>query len=221
MEGSDQGALAAVVLAAGRGDRFGTHKQYARIGGERLIDRAVRLVRAFTERIVVVLPEGHAWDGAAVHASLSGGPSRTSSLRRAMAALPADTERVIVHDVVRPLATRASIRRLLAALAAGADGAMPVWTTPDTLKHLHDDGRITHAGREGFAIAQGPMAFRAAALRRMFAQLDEIPIEETVGVERIGGRVVGVEGDRWSHHVVEPRDLALMERLLDLIDDEA
>jgi 2-C-methyl-D-erythritol 4-phosphate cytidylyltransferase len=211
--------LAAVVLAAGRGERFGTHKQYARLAGERLVDRAVRLVHAFTQDVVLALPEGHVWEGAAVRAVVAGGPSRTESMRRSVAALPAAAELVLVHDAIRPLATRRVVRQLIAAIEGGADGAMPVWELPDTLKIPHPDGRITHAGREEFAVAQGPTAFRAAALRRMLEELETIPIEETVGIERIGGRVVGVPGDRWSHHVVEPRDLALMERLLGAFED--
>ncbi len=216
------GALAAVVLAAGRSERFGVPKQYARLGGQRLIDRAVGLVRRFTDRVIVVLPEGHGWEGPPVHATVAGGATRTESLRHAMTALPGDVELVLVHDVIRPLATSRVVRDLLAAVAVagGADAAMPVWPLPDTLKVLHDDGRITHAGREEFVMAQGPTAYRAAALRRMFDELADIPIEETVGIERIGGRVVSVPGDRWSHHVVEPRDLVLMERLLGALDDE-
>ena len=214
-------ALAAVVLAAGRSERFGMPKQYARLGGERLIDRAVRFVRRFTDRVIVVLPEGHGWQGPPVHATVVGGATRTESMRHVMIALPEDVELVLVHDVIRPLATSQVARDLLDAVAAGADAAMPVWSLPDTLKVLHDDGTITHAGREGFVMAQGPTAYRAAALRRMFDDLADIPIEETVGIERIGGRVVGVPGDRWSHHVVEPRDLVLMERLLGALDDES
>ena len=214
-------ALAAVVLAAGRSERFGMPKQYARLGGERLIDRAVGLVSRFTDRVIVVLPEGHAWEGAPVHATVAGGATRTESMRHAMTALPEDVEFVLVDDVIRPLATSRVVRDLLDAVAAGADAAMPVWSLPDTLKVLHDDGTITHAGRDEFVMAQGPTAYRAAALRRMFDDLADIPIEETVGIERIGGRVVGVPGDRWSHHVVEPRDLVLMERLLGALDDES
>jgi 2-C-methyl-D-erythritol 4-phosphate cytidylyltransferase len=213
---------AGVVLAGGRSERFGSPKQHALLAGERLIDRAVRLVRRFTDLVVVVLPEGHDWDGAPVHATVTGGSSRTESMRRGMRAVPLDVDVVLVNDVIRPLASTRVISELLGAITDGADGAMPVWPLPDTLKMLHNDGRITHAGREGFVVAQGPTAFRAATLRRMFDELGEIPIEETVGIERIGGRVVGVPGDRWSHHVVEPRDLELMEKLVGLFgfDDE-
>jgi 2-C-methyl-D-erythritol 4-phosphate cytidylyltransferase len=212
--------LAGVVLAAGRSERFGTPKQDALLGGERLIDRAVRLVRRFTDLVVVVLPAGRDWDGVPVHGAVTGGLSHTESMRRAMRAVPPDVELVLMSDVVRPLASARVVGDLLDAVASGADAAMPVWSLPDTLKVWHEDSHITHAGREGFVVAQSPIAFRAAPLRRMFDELDEIPIEETIGIERIGGRVVGVPGDRWSHHVVEPRDLDLMERLLDLYDAE-
>jgi len=211
-------SLAAVVLAAGGGERFGTPKQYALLAGERLIDRAVRFARRFTDVVVVVLPGGHAWEGPAVHAAVAGGSSRTESLRNGMKVLPNGAELVLVHDVVRPLATAGIVPKLLEAIDAGADAAVPVWPLPDTLKELHEDGRLTHVGREGLVVAQSPIAFRTLTLSRMFDELPEIPIEETVGIERIGGRVAGVPGDPWSHHVVEPRDLALMERLLDLVD---
>jgi 2-C-methyl-D-erythritol 4-phosphate cytidylyltransferase len=215
-----EGLLAGVILAGGRSERFGAPKRHARLAGERLVDRAVRLVRHFTDLIVVVLPAGEEWDGVPVHAAVSGGDSRTESMRQAMTALPQGVETVLVNDVIRPLATARVIERLLAAIADGADGAMPVWPLPDTLKKLHDDGSITHAGREGFVVAQGPTAFRAATLRRMFEELGDIPIEETIGIERIGGRVAAVPGDRWSQHVLEPRDLVMMERLVELFEPE-
>jgi len=208
-----------VVLAAGHSERFGAFKQYALLGGQRLVDRAVSFVRSFADDVIVVLPKGHRWDGSPVRETMAGGPSRTDSLRNAVAALSESAEFVLVHDVVRPLATERVVRDLLDAVAAGADGAVPIWSLADTLKTLHPDGRVTHAGRDEVVVAQSPTAFRIATLERMFSELDEIPIEETVGVERIGGRVVGVPGDRWSHHVVEPRDLMLMERLIDVIED--
>jgi hypothetical protein len=54
----------------------------------------------------------------------------------------------------------------------------------------------------------------------MFEELGDIPIEETIGIERIGGRVAAVPGDRWSQHVLEPRDLVMMERLVELFEPE-
>jgi 2-C-methyl-D-erythritol 4-phosphate cytidylyltransferase len=206
--------VGAIVLAAGRGDRFGGGKPFAVVAGQRLVDRAVELVTPQCGPPVLALPAGMAWDGPPVAAVVEGGASRTDSTRRALAALPPEVEGVVLHDVVRPLAAAAQIRALIDALAEGADAAVPIWTPPDTVKRIRDDGTVEHLGREGLGIAQSPMAFRVAMLRRVFAETSGDAVEETVGVERLGGRVVAVPGDPWSHHVVEPRDVELLGRLL-------
>lgn len=210
----DRPATTAIVLAAGSGTRFGGSKHLALLAGERLVDRAVRIVTAAVGPPVLALPPGEEWHGAPVHAVVSGGLTRTESVRNATAALPPDSEVVIVHDIARPLVQPAQFERLLAAIAKGADCAVPAWPLPDTLKFLHPDGAVEHRGREGYVVAQSPMAFAAATLRQVFDSFDDIPIEESIAVERLGGRVVTVPGDPWSHHVVEPRDLAVMEQLL-------
>jgi 2-C-methyl-D-erythritol 4-phosphate cytidylyltransferase len=152
-----------------------------------------------------------------VAAAISGGESRTESMRNAMAALDDDTDIIVVHDAIRPLATREIVEDLISAIEAGADAAIPCWELPDTVKSLRPDGTLEHRGREEFLIAQGPSAYRYDTMCRMFATLAEIPIEETVGIDLIGGRVVPVRGSKWSQHVVDARDLELMAWLAEQI----
>jgi 2-C-methyl-D-erythritol 4-phosphate cytidylyltransferase len=206
--------VGAIVLAAGSSTRFGHAKQFATLAGERLVDRAVRLATEAIGPPVLALPAGVTWDGPDVHATVSGGRSRTGSVRNALAAVDPSTEIVVVHDIARPLVTAHQFHRLVRAVSEGADCALPAWPLPDTLKYRSADGTIEHRGREGYVVAQSPMAFTATMLRRVFGSFDEIPIEESIAVEQLGGRVVTVPGDPWSHHVVAPRDLAVMERLL-------
>lgn len=205
--------LSGVVLAAGRGERFGGPKQFQLLGGERLVDRAVTLLQGWCNEVVVVLPVGVEWDGVPVTASVAGGASRTESLRNALA--PLTGEITIVHDAIRPLASSEVIERLVEAIDAGADAAIPGWEPPDTIKRVLPDGSIEHVGREGFLIVQGPIAFRTSTLVAMYQTFAEVPIEETIGIQRFGGRVVAVRGDKWSHHLVDGDDLAVMERLVD------
>lgn len=207
-----------VVLAAGSGARFGTAKQFERLGGERLVDRAVRLVTKAVGEPVVALPADVVWDGPPVLAAVAGGDSRLDSLTAALAAVPVDTEIVLVHDPARPLATVDVCHAVLAAVAdGGADAAMSAWPTPDTVKSVRVDGSLGHLGREGLVVAQSPMAYQLSTLRRALAQMSVDPgvaVEETVVIEQLGGRVVAVPGDPWSHHIVEPRDLELAHHLL-------
>ena len=80
---------AAIVVAGGRGERFGAPKQFLTAAGTRLVDHAVAAAGAVCSEVVVVLPEGQVWDGAPVAASVTGGATRSASVRAgADAAIP-------------------------------------------------------------------------------------------------------------------------------------
>ena len=205
---------AAIVLAAGHGTRFGQPKYSVTLLGRRLVDWAVDLVRPLCRDVVVVLPAGHSWDGDPVSGVATGRATRTESLRAAMPLLRPDVEVVVVHDCVRPLASVDQVEAVIAAVLAGADAAIPGWQSPDTLKRLRQDGSIEHLGREGILVAQSPSAYRRTTLMKVFETIEDVPLDETIGVELIGGRVVPVPGDRWSQHLVDERDLRMFERLI-------
>jgi 2-C-methyl-D-erythritol 4-phosphate cytidylyltransferase len=81
-------------------------------------------------------------------------------------------------------------RRLVRAVTDGAHCALPAWPLPDTLKYVNADG-TAHRRREGYVVAQSPMAFSTAMLRRVFGAVNE----ESIAVEQLGGGVVTVPGD--------------------------
>ena len=204
-------AVSAIVLAGGAGERFGGPKLAEDFLGVPLLERSIALVRQRCAPVVAVVPAGVdvPVDGRAVDRVTVGGDSRTGSLRRGLAELVAldHGEIVVIHDVIRPLATVAQIDAVIEAVRAGADAATATWTPPDVVKRRRVDGSLEHLGREELVVAHGPVAARVDRLIQMYAELGEVPIEETLGIERIGGRVVGVEGDPWSHHVVTRDDL--------------
>jgi len=94
------------------------------------------------------------------------------------------------------------------------DAAVPGWTSPDVIKRVKPDGSLEHIGREEFLIVQGPIACRLSTLRQAIETVTENIVEETEAIERIGGRVVAVEGNSWSHHVVDAKDLDYIARIL-------
>lgn len=115
---------AGLVLAAGEGRRFGGPKAPAVIDGERLVDRAVRVLReGGCDPVVVVLG---AWvgevPGADVVVNTEWADGMGSSLRAGLAALDAD--RVVVTLVDLPGMTGAAIRRCVESPARLAQGAV-------------------------------------------------------------------------------------------------
>ena len=197
------------MVAGGRGTRFGDRKQYLRLGDERVLDRSLRAAAGVSDGVVLVVPEDMA-DRAEPGADqvVAGGDTRSASVRAGLAAVPDDAMVIVVHDAARPLARAEVWRRVLEAVSAGADAAVPAVAVTDTLRAL---GGGTVA-REGLVAVQTPQAFRAEALRSAHAAGAEATDDASL-VEASGGRVVVVDGDPSNIKITTPTDLALAELL--------
>ena len=139
----------------------------------------------------------------------AGGATRSESVRAGIAATPGDAGVIVVHDAARPLATGALFAAVTAAVAAGADGAVPAVAVTDTIRHT-DDGPLD---RSRLRAVQTPQAFRADALRRAHAAGGEATDDATL-VESAGGSVHLVTGDPDNLKITTPGDLEVAEALL-------
>jgi 2-C-methyl-D-erythritol 4-phosphate cytidylyltransferase len=205
--------VGAVVVAAGRGDRFGAAKQFAAVGGARLVDRAVDACRAVCDEVVVVVPAGTEWAGSPVDAVVPGGAARSDSVRAGLGALRCDADIVIVHDAARPLASRALFDAVIDAVRAGADAAVPGVVVTDTLKRVDGTRVVETVDRDGLVAVQTPQAFRAEALRAAHAGGGDAT-DDAALVEAAGGTVVVVPGEVTNFKVTEPADLERAAALL-------
>ncbi|MHB1964051.1 MAG: 2-C-methyl-D-erythritol 4-phosphate cytidylyltransferase [Acidimicrobiales bacterium] len=212
----------AVVVAGGSGTRFGGRKQFALLGGRPVVAWAVDACRSVCDGVVVVVPAPAAADAERFGADLvvAGGPTRSASVRRGLAAVPAEAEVVVVHDAARPLASPDLFRAVLAALAdpgpgAAAAGAIPVLAVTDTLKRVDPERRTVTAtlSRADLVAVQTPQAFRADALRRAHAGGDDAT-DDAALVEALGATVRVVAGDPRNLKLTTPADLAFAEHLL-------
>ena len=202
-----------IVVAAGRGDRFGQLKQFCDLAGTRVIDLSVAAMTAACDAVVVVLPAGVPWDGEPVAATVAGGETRSDSVRAGLRAIPEDAHVVVVHDAARPLATRALFDAVVAAVHAGTDAAVPGVPVTDTLKRV-DGERVADTVDRGQLVAvQTPQAFRAAALRAAHASGDDAT-DDAALVEAAGGTVVVVAGEPRNLKITTPDDLLVAAALL-------
>jgi 2-C-methyl-D-erythritol 4-phosphate cytidylyltransferase len=207
------GRSAAIVVAAGRGERFGAPKQFLLLGAARLVDRAVAAAGEACDEVVLVLPAGHAWDGAPVTATVSGGATRAASVRAGLAAVPASVDVIVVHDAARPLASPQLFRAVIAAVRGGADAAVPAVAIADTVKRV-DAGRVLETvPRDSLVAVQTPQAFRADRLRSAHAG-DADATDDAALVEVTGGTVVTVAGEPRNLKVTTTTDLAVGAALL-------
>lgn len=220
-----------VVLAGGGGNRFGGLKQFARLGGTTLLDRVIQVAGPVGDGVVVVLPGG---DGPGGRPELGdfldvrvitavGGRTRAESVRSGLAAVPPDADLVVITDAAHPLASVDLYRRVIAAVRAGADGALPGLPLTDAVKRLEPataEPRDPTAGATipaaGHVSAQMPMAFRASVLRSAHTRVGDA-VEDSAMVTAAGGRVVVVPGEPTNLHVTTPAELAMAEALLPLL----
>jgi 2-C-methyl-D-erythritol 4-phosphate cytidylyltransferase len=205
--------VAAIITAAGSGTRLGAPKQFLELTpGERIIDRVVATGRAVADWVGLVVPPGVAWEGSAVDAVIEGGATRFESVAAGVAAVPPDVDVVVVHSASHPLASVELVRRLIGAVEAGADGAVPFLPAVDVIKRHNDDGTLTTIGREGLGEAQAPMVYARPSLDRALAEIGTA-VEESAAVEAVGGKVVAVEGELTNLHVTDRWSLEVLRHL--------
>jgi len=216
----------AVLVAAGSGERFGGKrpKAFANLAGRPLVAESIERLDAspWIEAMVVVAPAD--WEeptillaeelgAGSLRAVVTGGATRTNSVRAGLAEVPGDTAVVVVHDAARPLLPDEVVERVVTALDEGWDAAVPALPLADTVKRGEGEAVAETVDRTGLHAVQTPQAFVAEALRRALAGTGDAT--DCAGlVEASGGRVRLVDGDRRLLKVTTPADLAFVETLL-------
>jgi 2-C-methyl-D-erythritol 4-phosphate cytidylyltransferase len=227
---------AAVVPAAGRGERLGpgAPKALRLLGGVPLLVHAVRALATArsVDLVVVAAPEDgvdevrallaehglvDSGPGRAGTVVVAGGDTRQDSVARALLALPDDVDVVLVHDAARPLAPVSLVDAVAAAVRSGADAVVPGLPVADTIKAVDEHGTVTATVDRGpLRAVQTPQGFRRRLLAEAHAAGDpDAPATDDAGlVEALGGTVLVVPGDEEAFKVTRPLDLVLAEAVL-------
>lgn len=212
----------AVIVAAGSSRRAGFDKLAAPLAGVPVLRRSVdAFVAAGAAAVVVVCPQSR-WEETGLSTAdfpvpvmrVDGGAERQDSVAAGLAALPAGTRMVAVHDGARPLITPQGIAACLQAAEAtgAATCAHPV---VDTLKRADAAGRALpeKVSRENLWGMETPQIFRLSLLLQAYEHVKAhglVVTDEVSAVEALGVATQLVQGGA-NLKITLPGDLELAE----------
>nr|WP_294563957.1 bifunctional 2-C-methyl-D-erythritol 4-phosphate cytidylyltransferase/2-C-methyl-D-erythritol 2,4-cyclodiphosphate synthase [uncultured Rhodopila sp.] len=212
--------IAAILVAAGSGSRFGADmpKQFLTLAGKPVIRHAAEalaLHAALLQPVGEAEPVSRALDGVAgLLPAVPGGATRQDSVRAGLEALePFQPDIVLVHDAARPFIPQGTVPALLAALR-DSPGAIPAAPVADTLKRAVR-GMITETvPRAELFRAQTPQAFRFRVLldahrSGLVGATDDASLLEAAG---LGVAIVAGSDDNIK--LTYPDDLVRLERIM-------
>jgi 2-C-methyl-D-erythritol 4-phosphate cytidylyltransferase/2-C-methyl-D-erythritol 2,4-cyclodiphosphate synthase len=216
----------ALVVAAGRGQRFGGElpKQYRALAGKPLLrhclERFLAHPRVDAVRVVSNPDDAALYRAATAGLSLldpvGGGATRQQSVRNGLESLVAMApRRVLIHDAARPFVEAPIVDRVLDALdrSAGAIAALPL---VDTVKRAAPGGNRIEAttSRERLWRAQTPQGFRFAEILAAHRAAAAQDLTDDAAVAEAAGLAVElVAGAEENFKVTTEADLARAERM--------
>ena len=211
--------IAAVLVAAGAGTRFGTDtpKQFVSLAGRPVIRHAAETLLTYAELLQPVGDPESITEALADLRNLppvAGGAARQDSVRAGLEVLvPHAPDIVLVHDAARPYIPPGTIPALLSMLET-APGAIPALAVADTLKRV-ESNRITETvPRDGLYRAQTPQAFHFPTLLRAHRSRITAATDDAAMLEVLGEPVVIVPGSEDNIKITYPEDLMRLERIL-------
>ena len=221
--------IAVLIVAAGKGERAGRlkPKQFEALQGKSMLARSAaafaHLPAQSTVIKVVISPGQDALYAAALPdggAPVTGGSRRQDSVRLGLEALATLSKEdgapdfVLIHDAARPLVSQRVIANVVAALEAGAAGAVPMLAVADTLRRKDGEDWIT-LPRDNLFRAQTPQGFRFADILAAHRAHIAHDVTDDVEIAALSGiKVAAVAGEETNLKVTTEKDFALAESLL-------
>ena len=205
---------AAIIAAAGSGERFGATlpKALITLGNRTLIEHAVAALAPIASEIVICAPAGYEKQiqelvGADITV-VTGGTTRSDSVRAGISALTGKNKYVLVHDAARALASTQLAKNVLAALEKGEVAVIPGLELIDTVKSVDAGGHVTSTpDRASLRRVQTPQGFDLEILKKAHSS-GANATDDGALVEAIGHKVLIINGEDRALKITTPADLA-------------
>lgn len=220
--------IGVVIVAAGTGSRFGGNipKQYCCLGNKPVVMHAIERFRETlpdSETVIVVSSEMvEFWQqlcrdyGFESPRIVTGGASRSESVRNGIEALSLKKGTVMVHDGARPLVDPQTILNVAEAMEKGVDGALPVVPVTDTIREITEAGQSVTVDRGRYRAVQTPQAFDLEKLTEAYSLTTGTSFTDDAGAMEAAGYtdIRMVDGNVDNIKITNPRDIAIAEAIL-------
>ncbi|MDO8734833.1 MAG: 2-C-methyl-D-erythritol 4-phosphate cytidylyltransferase [Elusimicrobiota bacterium] len=212
--------IAAIIVAAGKGLRFGSKKQFEFIGKKKVIELTVSkfLKISYIKNIVLVLPKEdikRKLDFSNRVKIVPGGKTRQHSVFNGLSVLSSDTDIVLIHDGVRPFVSEKIIKDSI--VSAEKYGACVVAVpSKDTVKICKGGFVISTPERRNIFLAQTPQTFKYSLIMRAYKKAFEkkyFSTDDSALIEKLGKKVKIVSGDYKNIKITTKSDLSLNSKL--------
>jgi 2-C-methyl-D-erythritol 4-phosphate cytidylyltransferase/2-C-methyl-D-erythritol 2,4-cyclodiphosphate synthase len=205
--------IAAIIAAAGSGERFGASipKALIQLGDRTLLEHSISALSSVAGQIVVTAPAGYEDQIRTMVGSeitvVTGGATRSESVRLGLAAIT-DADFVLVHDAARALASPDLAARVVASLKNGEVAVIPALPEVDTVKVIDAHGYVTSTpDRASLRRVQTPQGFTYAVLKSAH-QNSADATDDAVLVADAGHKVRVIDGEERALKITTPSDLA-------------
>ena len=223
---------AAIILAAGRGERMGANvdKAFLNLGPRPLVACSLLAFEACADIGAIVLVVRQDRFEAArelcrtlgvskLFSVVDGGPRRQDSVLSGLAALPPEAELVAIHDAARPLVTPELIAATVASARETGSG-VAARKVVDTIKVVADNNvAVSTLDRSNLWAVETPQTFRTKLIRRAYEAVSDAGqtvTDDAGALEFIGEKARLVDWRKPNLKVTVVEDLAIAESLLRL-----
>ncbi len=217
--------VSVIVVAAGEGKRFGLPKQFALLRGKSVLDWCLEAFESHEDvsEVILVLKEDaqnteFTERFRKISSIAQGGDKRQDSVLSGFRKIDPEKARIVlVHDGVRPLVSKELIDRIIEA-AQEKEAAVPAVPLMDTVKIVDEQVVTRTLDRDRLFLVQTPQGFLYSTLKVALEESKKDAFygtDEASLVERIGKKVVVVQGDPKNIKITTPEDIKIAEAFLE------
>ncbi len=215
----------AIIMAGGTGSRMNQSlpKQFILVDGKPILMHTISAFHNFSSsvRIILVLPamELNRWNRLCEqhlftipHQCVSGGETRSASVRNGLDAITSHKGLVAIHDGVRPLVSGEIIEESFM-VAAKSGSAIATVKLKDSIRKINNHGTMS-LNRDEYRLVQTPQTFNVSLIKHAYQKVEKEYSDDATVAEMAGYPIYLIEGDYRNIKITTQEDLKIAEALL-------